>query len=166
MPQASAERLPLWPSSYQHLLLSAHVFLVSLSSHFIEIFHTLRLFFQGILNCVLFLLLVGRFISVFLRFFIELITEIFYCVTKVSIFNIKFLSMFKKREVKEITRSVSSPLLSSSSLPFSETGLYHVTLGRSLLPGSGNPPTSVSTAETTGLPCTRPFQSPLQLLLP
>lgn len=74
--------------------------------------------------------------------------------------------MFKRREVKETTRSVSSPLLSSSSLPFSETGLYHVTLGWSLLPGSGNPPTSVSTAETTGLPCTRPFQSLLQLLLP
>lgn len=54
LPQASAERLPLWHSSYKHLLLSAHVFLVNLSSHFIEIFHTLRLFFQGILNCVSF----------------------------------------------------------------------------------------------------------------
>lgn len=167
LPQASAERLPLWHSSYEHLLLSAHVFLVSLSSHFHRNLPRVKAFFQGILNYVSFSTFSGAiYICISKIFFIELITEIFYCVTKVSIFNIKFLSMFKRREVKETTRSVSSPLLSSSSLPFSETGLYHVTLGRSLLPGSGNPPTSVSTAETTGLPCTRSFQSLLQLLLP
>lgn len=54
LPQASPERLPLWHSSYEHLLLSAHVFLVSLSSHFHRNLPRVKAFFQGILNYVSF----------------------------------------------------------------------------------------------------------------